>query len=179
MKRKLPLLFFASILGLLLFTFSFPLITHAICPVCTVAALAGVGLSRWLGVDDTITGLWIGALIVSSALWTVNWLATKNIKFFGIKAVSLIFYYAAVFIPFWEKGIVGHPKNMLWGIDKLVLGTAVGSIFFYLSVYVYEEIKKNNGGHAKFPYQKIVIPISTLAILSLVFYFIVKSVKPY
>lgn len=34
---------------------------QAVCPVCTVAVGTGVGLSRWLGVDDTITGLWLGA----------------------------------------------------------------------------------------------------------------------
>jgi len=32
----------------------------AVCPVCTVAAGAGVGLSRWLGIDDIIIGLWVG-----------------------------------------------------------------------------------------------------------------------
>jgi len=29
----------------------------AVCPICTVAVGAGVGLSRWLGIDDTIN--WI------------------------------------------------------------------------------------------------------------------------
>lgn len=30
----------------------------AVCPICTVAVGAGVGLSRCLGIDDSITGLW-------------------------------------------------------------------------------------------------------------------------
>jgi hypothetical protein len=34
----------------------------AICPLCTIAVGAGVGLSRWIGVDDAVTGLWIGGL---------------------------------------------------------------------------------------------------------------------
>ena len=37
----------------------------AVCPICTVAAATGIGFSRWLGIDDTITGLWIGGLTVS------------------------------------------------------------------------------------------------------------------
>lgn len=45
---------------------------QAVCPVCTVAVGAGVGFSRYLGIDDTIAGLWIGALIVSVSMWTIN-----------------------------------------------------------------------------------------------------------
>ena len=37
----------------------------AVCPICTIAVGAGVGLSRYFGVDDAITGLWVGGLIVS------------------------------------------------------------------------------------------------------------------
>ncbi len=33
---------------------------QAICPICTIAVGAGVGFSRYLGIDDTIAGLWIG-----------------------------------------------------------------------------------------------------------------------
>ena len=47
-----------AVLALGLF-FAIP--AKAICPVCTVAVGAGIGLSRWLGIDDSITGLWIGA----------------------------------------------------------------------------------------------------------------------
>lgn len=54
---------------------------YAICPICTIAVGAGVGLSRWLGVDDTISGIWIGGLAISSIWWTINWLNSKHIRF--------------------------------------------------------------------------------------------------
>jgi len=41
----------------------------AVCPVCSIAVAGGVGLSRWLGIDDTISGIWIGGLIISLAIW--------------------------------------------------------------------------------------------------------------
>ncbi len=50
------------------------------CPVCTIAVGAGIGLSRWLGVDDLISGLWIGGLIVSLIGMTILWLNKKNLK---------------------------------------------------------------------------------------------------
>jgi len=50
----------------------------AICPVCTVTVGAGIGLSRWLGIDDSITGLWLGAFLLSISLWTIDWLDRKK-----------------------------------------------------------------------------------------------------
>lgn len=51
-KNKLKLIF-PTILS-----FSFmPLIAKAVCPVCIVAVASGVGLCRFLGIDDAITGL--------------------------------------------------------------------------------------------------------------------------
>ncbi|MCX6758247.1 MAG: hypothetical protein NTX14_00895, partial [Candidatus Nealsonbacteria bacterium] len=59
-------------------SFIFSLLTArpalAVCPICTVAVGAGLGLSRWFGIDDSISGLWIGGLIVSFILWTIDWL---------------------------------------------------------------------------------------------------------
>ena len=50
----------------------------AVCPVCTIAVGVGLGISRWLGIDDTVTGVWVGGLIVSSGLWMGNWIISKK-----------------------------------------------------------------------------------------------------
>jgi len=50
----------------------------AVCPVCTVAVGAGLGFSRYLGIDDTISGIWIGGLMVSISFWTIDWMKTKK-----------------------------------------------------------------------------------------------------
>ncbi|HRZ29924.1 MAG TPA: hypothetical protein P5052_04275 [Candidatus Paceibacterota bacterium] len=36
---------------------SIPFTSQAVCPVCTVAIASGVGLCRYLGIDDLISGL--------------------------------------------------------------------------------------------------------------------------
>jgi hypothetical protein len=146
------------------------------CGVCTAAALAGVGLSRWLKIDDTISGLWIGAMLISLSVWTAKWLREKfpKINFLGLPFVVGLIYYAFVIIPFYQKGIIGHPKNVLFEIDKFLLGLIVGSIFFYLGGELYKVIKAKNGGHAQFPFQKVVIPVAVLAVLSGIFYLITK-----
>jgi hypothetical protein len=70
----------------------------AVCPICTIAVGAGVGLSRWLGIDDAITGLWVGGLIVSMITWTESWLEKKNIRFKGRMFVNILGYYALIII---------------------------------------------------------------------------------
>jgi len=73
-NNRRTLMFLPIVLAVGLFTAQKVL---AVCPLCTVAVGAGVGLSRWLGIDDVITGLWIGGLIVSLIAWSENWLDKK------------------------------------------------------------------------------------------------------
>src|SRR3989338_2455804 len=49
------------------------------CPLCTAATIVGVGVTRSLGWDDSIVGIFVGAMIVSSALWLNNILKKRNI----------------------------------------------------------------------------------------------------
>jgi hypothetical protein len=149
----------------------------AVCPVCTVAVAAGIGLSRWIGIDDTITGLWIGGLIVSMIAWTETWLEKKSIRFKGRAVVDALVYYLVIIVPLYYSGIIGHPSNVLHiyglNIDKLIFGIVAGSLAFWLGATWYFELKAKNGGHAYFPFQKVVMPIAPLVVLSAIFYIII------
>jgi len=149
-------------------------ITNAFCPVCTIAVGAGIGLTKYLGIDDTITGLWIGALIISLSMWTINWLAKKNKKSLFIKIITYIFYIALIIIPLFFMKSVFHPFNVLWGINKLILGIILGAFIFYIDAIWYANIKKNNNGKPHFPFEKVVIPVLSLILLSFAFYLITK-----
>jgi hypothetical protein len=147
---------------------------QAICPICTMAVVAGMGLSRWLGIDDTIAGLWIGALAVSLIAWTISWLDRKNIRFYGRKITVAAAYYLLILAPLYFYHIIGHPLNTLWGMDKLLFGIIVGSVVFLLGALWYYQLKEQNHGHAYFPFQKVVMPVAPLIILSIIFYFLTK-----
>jgi hypothetical protein len=149
---------------------------QAVCPVCTIAVSAGVGLSRWLGVDDTITGLWLGGLTVSFITWTIDWMEKRSVQFNGRGLLTTVAYYLLIFMPLYFIGIVGHPDNTLYGIDKLLLGTVIGSGVFYAGARWYEYLKNKNGGHAYFPFQKAVMPVVPLIITSIVFYGLLQKV---
>ena len=149
----------------------------AVCPVCIVAVGAGLGLSEYLGIDDTIAGVWIGGLIVAMVTWTINWFNKKGYKF-GNKDVrdilTTIIYYVMVIWPLMAKNFIGNPMRKLFGIDKLTLGIIVGSLVFLGATLWYNDIKKKNGGHAWFPFQKVAWPVGSLLISSFIFYLLVK-----
>jgi hypothetical protein len=147
---------------------------QAICPICTIAVGAGVGLAQWLGIDDAITGLWIGGLTVSLIIWTLNWFDKKKIDFIARTVVTIFGYYILIIVPLFYSKIIGHPFNKLWGMDKLLVGIFFGSLIFYLANGWYDYLKKKNNNRPYFPFQKVVMPVSSLLILSLVFYFITK-----
>lgn len=149
----------------------------AVCPVCVVAVGAGLGLSQYLGIDDSISGVWIGGLTAAVAAWTINWFNKKKWDFgnkTGRDIITVIAYYLMVFWPLLNQNLIGHPANKLFGIDKLALGAALGSLAFTGASLWYENLKKKNNGHAYFPFQKVAMPFGSLAILSIIFYFLTK-----
>lgn len=155
-------------------TIAIPSAAFAFCPVCTVAVAAGLGLSRYLKIDDLITGMWIGAFMVSLALWMFNWFKSKKITqkyFYPLAALALYFI---TILPLYYTGIIGHPKNTLFGIDRLLDGMIVGTILFILAVYNYNVLKRRNNNHSYFPFQKIVMPLGYLAIVSFLIYGLIQ-----
>jgi hypothetical protein len=145
-------------------------IAGAVCPLCTVAVGTGVGLSRYLGIDDVITGLWLGGLILSSSLWLIDWLDKKKIKFFARNQLTIASFYLIVLLPLYFSGIIGQKGNTLFGIDKLLLGTFLGAILFANSVLAEKYLRKLNNNKVLFPYQKVVIPVVFLIISSIIVY---------
>jgi hypothetical protein len=158
-----------KILFLLLLIF-LPNFVLAFCPVCTVAVGAGVGLCRYLGIDDLISGSWIGGFLMSLSLWTIEFLNKKKIKFLFRKPLVLFFWYAITIFPLYFLGIMGHPENKFLGIDKLLFGIISGSIVFLISFFFNNFLLKRNQGKVYFKFQKVVIPILFLILLSLIFW---------
>ena len=145
----------------------------AVCPVCIVAVGAGLGFSRWLGVDDIILSLWIGALLVSVSWWTIIWLNKKGWEFKLQKAVIPAAYYLLTLVPLYYVGIVGHPQNRIFGIDKIIFGSALGTLIFLASIWSHNFLKTKNNGKSFFQYQKVVLPVSILLIISLILWRII------
>ena len=126
------------------------------------------------GIDDTVTGVWVGGLIVSMIIWTIDWLKKKKWIFMRMELLISFGYFLLVVTPLYSSGIIGQLYNTLWGIDKLIVGIIFGAIGFWLIATLYNRMKARNNGHANFPFQKVVMPLAALTIISVCFYFITK-----
>lgn len=157
-------------------TFLIPPVAKAVCPICTVAVAGGLGVSRYFGIDDSITGVWAGGLMVSVTLWTLDWLSRKQFKWSEklnkkvLTVLVFLFWVLTTYVPLFELGIIGHPFNTILGIDKLVFGSILGFFVFLFGVWGDKKIREIKGKQL-FNFQKVVFPVISLTVLSLVLYF--------
>jgi len=147
----------------------------AFCPICTVAVGAGLGLSRYLGIDDSVSGIWVGALILSSGLWFSTWLKKKGLRIPYRNILITIAFYILTLIPLYFAKIIGHPFNVILGIDKLIFGTIMGSGLFLLGLIIDKVLRSKNDGKVFFYYQKVIIPMTLLISGSMLLFFLTKK----
>lgn len=173
MKRRLA---GALLIAIATFKLMLPQTTLAVCPICTVAVAGGLGLSRYLGIDDVVAGVWIGGLIISLTIWTGEWLSKKKWKYTSklslktLYAISLAFYLLITYPPLIKVGVIGHPFNIVLGMDKLVFGSIIGAGAFLLGMFSNIKVKEIKGRQL-FNYQKVVFPVVSLLIVSLLLYY--------
>jgi hypothetical protein len=140
-----------------------------VCPVCTVAIAGGVGLLRVLGVDDIISGLWVGGLVLSMSLWLVDWLRKKKVSFRYDTFIITAVMYALTIVPMYYSGMIGSVAyNRIFGFDKLLVGIVSGSFVFLCGVGFDRYLRSINGGKVVFFYQKVVLPVSFMVIASMI-----------
>jgi hypothetical protein len=144
------------------------------CPVCVVAIGAGLGFSRWIGIDDVISSIWIGALLVSIISLTLTYMKKKSWDFHDDGIVITLLYLTLTYIPLYYAGILGHPLNQIWGLDKIIFGSTVGAFMVYAGHWIHAYLKKKNNGKVFFSYQRVAVPVTVLLFTSLIFYFIIK-----
>lgn len=144
------------------------------CPFCAVAVGFGLGLSRWLKIDDAISGLWVGALIVSLSFVLAKW----EKKYLAMSLKLLIFFnflilFLTTVIPLKYFQIIGNPLNAVWGVDKLLFGIIVGMIVFLFALFIHGFLKYHHHNKSYFPFQKVIIPVDMLLLTSIIMYWLV------
>ena len=114
--------------------------------------------------------------MVSVTMWTLDWLSRKKFKLLekiDIKLLTLLvflFWVLTTYVPLFELNIIGHPFNTILGIDKLIFGSILGFFVFLFGVWADKKVREVKGMQM-FVFQKVVFPVVSLAILSLVLYF--------
>jgi hypothetical protein len=175
-KNKLTTMAMGSILTALGFL-STPSSVLAVCPVCTIAVAGGLGISKALGIDDLVTSVWIGGLILSVSFWTIDWVNKKGFfKKVNPKTLTttiVLLWYALTLTPLYFENLIGLPYNTILGIDKILFGTTVGSTVFLLGVWL-DRKQRVKYGKQFFSYQKVVFPVVLLILASLLMFVLTK-----
>jgi len=161
-KYSIPL----SLTGLLL---ARPVYAH--CPLCVVGAGAGLSLSRVLGIDDSITGIWMGAFLGATSFWLNNSIKKTYIPLQKL-LIYLVIFVTTVF-SFYRFGLINEHNGLILNLPKLTFGIIVGGILFYLVDYINAQIKKKNG-KVLFLYQSIVLSLGSIILASFGMYILLN-----
>lgn len=158
-----------------------------ICDLCTVGVVAGLAVSRYLGVDDSVVGVWIGAVVVALIAMTNAYLENKNVRFKFRDTVIALSYVGFTGASLYLAGVIGLPRNVFFKVsqefagvipaivaDKILVSSVVGALVLVGASKFYQFLKAKNGGKAHFPFEKVFIPLASLAVTSAAFYFVTR-----
>ena len=162
---------FSVLFFLLTYFYLLPREALAHCPLCTAGAVAGLFLSRWLGIDDSITGVWMAAFLAASSLWAANSLKKKYIP--GQNTLIYLAVFASTIWSFYAFKLVSEHAGLIMGIPKLIFGMWAGGILFYFVDILNLAIKKVRG-KSLFPYQSIVFSLDSMLFLSLALFIFIN-----
>ena len=158
---------------------------HAACPVCIVGVGGGLLIAEWLGVDDLLVAIWIMGLMCATSFWWAGWLNKKLSKRRSADEAEVAeaaekvsggkllltngYLWSILMLLLTMSYFVWKEKlgfNYLWGIDRLILGSIMGMAVFFLSQVIEKILRRRNKGKAYFPFQKVIIPISGLLVVT-------------
>ena len=139
------------------------------CAVCTIAVGTSLEIARQFGVDDSVIGVWAGAFLALIGFWTIKWFDKKGWNFKGrdfwliTLSVAMIGFVYISEIPYAPRAI------LFFYMDPFLFSTILGALVLIYSSEFYQWMKRRNGGHAHFPFEKVVVPVLALTLLSIYF----------
>ncbi len=158
---------FKKVLGGALAMLPTAAVANPACPLCTIAIGAGVGVAESLGVPSVVVGIWAGALLTLLGYWMIKFFDKRGWKFWG-RDVLLIGVSVAM-IGFAYVGDLQYTPQEIWSViylDPILFGALLGMVVLIVVEKLYEWMKRKNGGHAHFPFERVVLPVVALALVS-------------
>ncbi len=140
------------------------------CAVCTVAIGASLSVARRLGVDDCVVGVWSGAMLAIIGYWTIRFFEKRNWNFPGRDPILMVL--SVAMIGFMYLGEMTYSPMILGFlyIDSFLFSNIIGALTFIGGMHFYQWLKAKNGGHAHFPFEKVVLPVAMVLFVSLMFH---------
>ncbi len=143
------------------------------CPLCTAATIIGVGVTRSFGWDDAIVGIFVGAMVVSSALWVNNILKKKGVGGNGLLRISslTVASFVLTILTFYLAGLFGLANTYrIFGMEKILFGTLSGGVVTFAAFFASNVIKSRNNGMPAFSYQTMIITFAAILVNAALFW---------
>lgn len=142
------------------------------CPLCVAGAGIGLSLARVIGVDDSITGVWLAALLGASSFYFSTFVLRK-IKFPFKKLIVYLLIFGSTLWSFYKFKLVDLHAGEIFGLYKLTYGIISGGIMFYLIDIIDAFLIKKHGG-VYFPYQRMIVSLGGMLYLSMFNYILIN-----
>lgn len=148
---------------------------YAQCPVCVVTVGGGLLIAKKLGIDNLLTALWISGLNTAISFWFVTFV--KKPKILKNPFVwTLLMFGGTVAYLYGTKQML-HGGGTFMGIDKVLVGLSVGTVVWLLGIGIDKLIRKFNKGKVLFFYQKVIVPLTFLTLVSFLFSVLIKNIR--
>ena len=128
--------------------------------LCPLVLGASLGIARKFGVKDEVVGVLFGALLAVVGYWFIRFCEKRNWNF---KGRNLIFMFLSISsVGFIYMNTLEYKPMLHWKllyIDSFLLAALCGALAHIGGVHLYAWMKERNGGHAHFPFEKVLVPI--------------------
>ncbi|MBO7484175.1 MAG: hypothetical protein J6T55_03545 [Alphaproteobacteria bacterium] len=139
--------------------------------LCPLVLGASLGVARKLGVKDEVVGVLFGALLAVAGYWLIRFFEKRNWTFKGRNFLLMLLSLASV--GFIYVNTLEYKPMLHWHllyIDSFLLATLCGALAHIGGVHLYAWMKEKNGGHAHFPFEKVLVPILCDALVCYIFW---------
>ncbi|MBR1649313.1 MAG: hypothetical protein IJ689_06945 [Alphaproteobacteria bacterium] len=162
---------FALIVFFISAIYSSQALANPACAVCTVAVAASLEIAHYLGVDDSVVGVWAGAFLALLGYWMIVWFDKKNWRFAGRDFWLIVLSVAMIGFMYINKLEYSPRPILIFFMDPFLFSVILGAVVLILANHFYQWMKQKNGGHAHFPFEKVAVPVLSLICLSVYFYY--------
>ena len=157
------------------FLFSLFLANDVFAQACTAVCPVAIGLllviAKKMGVEIEVVGVLSGALLSIVGYILIKIFNRKNWHFWMRDKILMLFAISLVGFVYLKD--LEYKPRLVWNfiyIDSFLFATLCGAVAHIAGVHLYAWMKAKNGGHAHFPFEKVVVPIVCDALMCYIFW---------
>ena len=139
--------------------------------LCPLALGAALTIAQRMGVKDEVVGVLAGALMAVVGYILIRLFDKKNWHFSGRNFLLMLVALASIGLIYVNR--LEYKPALHWNllyIDSFLLAAFCGAASHILGVHLYSWLKKKNGGHAHFPFEKVLVPLALDAFVVWIFW---------